>query len=124
MVNAARLARNASLTVLALGLATLAWGSGFDRMTRAAPRLAQIVPEALRANAWRAEATRALEQDPNRAEALAARAVVADPIDPASSSLLGAVLTKFDTSHAANRYSEYYGTKYYDYDKGQVSASR
>ena len=90
MVNAARLARNASLTVLALGLATLAWGSGFDRMTRAAPRLAQIVPEALRANAWRAEATRALEQNPNRAEALAARAVVADPIDPASSSLLGA----------------------------------
>lgn len=38
--------------------------------------------------------------------------------------LLGAVLTKFDTSHAANRYSEYYGTKYYDYDKGQTSASR
>ena len=34
--------------------------------------------------------------------------------------LLGAVLTKFDTSHAANRYSEYYGTQYYDYDKGQA----
>ena len=36
--------------------------------------------------------------------------------------LLGAVLTKFDTSHAANRYSEYYGTQYYDYDKGQATA--
>ena len=90
MVNAARLARNASLTVLALGLATLAWGSGFDRMTRAAPQLAQNVPEALRAHAWRAEATRALEQNPSRAEVLAAHAVVADPIDPASASLLGA----------------------------------
>ncbi len=36
--------------------------------------------------------------------------------------LLGAVLTKFDTTHAANRYSEYYGTQYYDYDKGRASA--
>ena len=36
--------------------------------------------------------------------------------------LLGAVLTKFDTTHAANRYSEYYGTQYYDYDKGQATA--
>lgn len=35
--------------------------------------------------------------------------------------LLGAVLTKFDTSHAANRYSEYYGTQYYDYDKGRAA---
>ena len=36
--------------------------------------------------------------------------------------LLGAVLTKFDTSHAANRYSEYYGSQYYDYDKGKASS--
>ncbi len=32
---------------------------------------------------------RALEQNPKRAEALAARAVIADPVDPASASLLG-----------------------------------
>jgi len=89
-VNAARLARNASLTALALGLATLAWGSGIDRMARTAPALARIVPEPLRAHAWRAEATQALEQNPKRAEALAARAVIADPVDPASASLLGA----------------------------------
>lgn len=89
MVNAALLARNASLTALALGLATLAWGSGIDRMARTSPALARIVPEPLRAHAWRAEATWALEQNPKRAEALAARAVVADPVDPASASLLG-----------------------------------
>ena len=88
-MNAARLARSASLTVLALGLATLAWGSGMDRMARAAPALARNVPEPLRAHAWRAEAMRALEQNPKRAEALAARAVIADPVDPASASLLG-----------------------------------
>jgi polysaccharide biosynthesis transport protein len=29
--------------------------------------------------------------------------------------LLGAVLTKFDTSRAANRYSDYYGADYYEY---------
>ena len=90
MVTASRLARNASLTALALGLATLAWGSAIDRMTRAAPALARIVPEPLRANAWRAEATLALQQKSRSAEALAMRAVMADPIDPASSSLLGA----------------------------------
>jgi capsular exopolysaccharide synthesis family protein len=29
--------------------------------------------------------------------------------------LLGALLTKFDTSRSANRYSEYYGSQYYEY---------
>lgn len=89
-MTASRLARNASLTALALGLATLAWGSGIDRMARAAPALARIVPEPLRANAWRAEAWLALQRQSKSAEALATRAVSADPVDPASASLLGA----------------------------------
>ena len=85
-----RLARNASLTALALGLGVLVWGSGIDRMTRAAPALARIVPEPLRANAWRAQTSLALQQQSKTAEAMAARAVSADPVDPASTSLLGA----------------------------------
>ena len=89
-MTASLLARNASLTVLALGLATLAWGSGVDRMARTSPALAQIVPEPLRARAWRSEASLALLRQANTAEALAERAVRADPIDPASTSLLGA----------------------------------
>jgi len=89
-VTASRLARNASLTALALGLATVAWGSGVDRMARTSPALARIVPEPLRANAWRSEASLALLRRSKSAEALAERAVRSDPIDPASTSLLGA----------------------------------
>lgn len=94
MVNGVRIWRNAGLTALALGLATLAWGSGIDRMARATPALARIAPEGLRANAWRAEAALALQGKTkaaqNTALTLAARAVVADPGDAASLSLLGA----------------------------------
>lgn len=82
--------RKAALSALALGLATLAWGSGIDRMARAAPALARVVPEGLRGNAWRAEAALALQRKTDGAEALTRRAVIADPADAASLSLLGA----------------------------------
>ncbi|MCA1661541.1 MAG: polysaccharide biosynthesis tyrosine autokinase [Novosphingobium sp.] len=36
--------------------------------------------------------------------------------------LLGAVLTKFDTSRAANRYSDYYGANYYEYRNESAAA--
>lgn len=85
-----KLARNAAFTALAFGLAILAWASGVDRMTRAAPALAQSVPPPLRAEAWRAETSLALLNGSKRAQALAARAVSADPIDPTATSLLGA----------------------------------
>ncbi len=88
-MSASRRIRNASLTALALGLAALAWGSGLDRMSRASPALAQVVPTPLRANAWRVEAMLSLQRQSNSAEALAGRAVLADPVDPASTSLLG-----------------------------------
>jgi hypothetical protein len=32
--------------------------------------------------------------------------------------ILGAVLTKFDPLKSGNRYSEYYGYDYYQYDSG------
>ena len=32
--------------------------------------------------------------------------------------ILGAVLTKFDPLKSGNRYSEYYGYKYYQYESG------
>lgn len=37
--------------------------------------------------------------------------------------LLGAVLTKFDTSRAANRYSDYYGANYYEYRNDAAAAA-
>lgn len=84
-----RVLRNGGLTALALGLAALAWSSAMDRAARAAPALARIVPEPLRANAWRTEAARALQRRSPETTALAERAVAADPVDPASTSLLG-----------------------------------
>jgi succinoglycan biosynthesis transport protein ExoP len=36
--------------------------------------------------------------------------------------LLGAVLNKFDTTRAANKYSEYYGSSYYDYRSADQAA--
>lgn len=84
------LMRKAALSALALGMATLAWGSGIDRMARAAPALARVVPEGLRGNAWRTQAALALQRKADGAEALTRRAVIADPADAASLSLLGA----------------------------------
>ena len=89
-MTAARILRDGALTALALGLAVLAWGSAMDRAARASPALARVVPEPLRANAWRIETARALERRSPTATALAERAVAADPVDPASASLLGA----------------------------------
>ena len=37
--------------------------------------------------------------------------------------LLGAVLTKFDTTRGANRYSDYYGAKYYEYRNDAAAAA-
>jgi hypothetical protein len=77
------------VSVVALLIALLVWGSGIDRLSRSAPRLARATPESLRHYAWRLESARALEaRQPNRAVTLAQRGVVADPIDPGAISTL------------------------------------
>ena len=74
-----------------LGYGLLAVGSGLDRASAQQPGLAQWVPSVLAAEAYRAQATLAL-QSSNQAEAIepATRAVIADPINPRSTGLLGA----------------------------------
>jgi hypothetical protein len=89
-------ARSGALTVrigisLALLLfAALAAVSGIDRMSLAAPALGRLVPDALQAQAARSAASLAIaRQQAGPAIEAARRAVAADPVEPASTSLLG-----------------------------------
>lgn len=76
-----------SLALLLFG--ALAMASGLDRMSLGAPALARLVPHPFQAQAARSAATLAIAQEqPDRAVAAARRAVSADPVEPASTSLL------------------------------------
>jgi hypothetical protein len=74
-----------------LGYGFLVVGSGLDRASAQQPGIARWVPRLLAAEAHRAEATLALQSNA-MAEAIepASRAVLADPINPRSTGLLGA----------------------------------
>lgn len=77
-----------SLALLLFG--ALAAASGLDRMSRDAPALGRLVPPPLQAQAARSTAALALAREqPGPALAAARRAVRADPVEPASTSLLG-----------------------------------
>lgn len=90
-VRAPRAAPRLALTALALAFLFAAWGSGLDRMSQAAPTLDRLVPGPFRANAERSAATMALTRgELDSAKAHATAAVKADPLDPLSTSLLGA----------------------------------
>jgi tetratricopeptide (TPR) repeat protein len=78
----------ASLALLLFG--ALAAASGLDRMSREAPALARLIPRPLQAHAARSTAALAVTREqPGPALAAARRAVAADPVEPASTSLLG-----------------------------------
>jgi hypothetical protein len=81
---------------LALALAVyavLTVGNGFDRLSADAPQFERLVPRPLRAEADRAAArTAAARGQPQALFAAAKSAVKADPVDPASTSLLGGAL--------------------------------
>lgn len=78
----------ASLALLLF--AALAAASGLDRLSRDAPQLGRLVPRQLQAQAARSTAALALAREQTEpAVAAARRAVAADPVEPASTSLLG-----------------------------------
>jgi len=77
-------------TLALLGFAALAAVSGLDRMSVAAPALGRLVPSALQAQSARSEAALAIvRREPGPAVAGARRAVASDPVNPASTALLG-----------------------------------
>jgi hypothetical protein len=74
-----------------LAFVALALGNGLDRASARNPELARFVPNFLAAEAHRSKAATALRAgDKQRAIAAAEQAVMADPIDPRSTALLGA----------------------------------
>lgn len=74
-----------------LAFAALALGSGLDRASAKDPRLARYVPGFLASEALRVEATQFLQAgDSGKTIAFAKQAVLADPIHPRSTALLGA----------------------------------
>lgn len=78
-------------TLALLGFAGLAVASGLDRMSLQAPALARFIPSSFRAEAARSSARLSIvRQQPEAALAEARQAVSADPLDPASTALLGA----------------------------------
>ena len=85
------LARKLAMLGGVLGYALLALASGLDRASATQPEMAQWVPGFLAAEAHRAKAALAL-QSSAQAEAIApaTQAVIADPINPRSTGLLGA----------------------------------
>jgi len=87
--------RASALRLVAIGgvlaFAALALANGFDRASAQRPALAVYVPAPFKAQAWRVESARALEAgDKDDATAAARAAVLADPVDPRSTALLGA----------------------------------
>ncbi|WEK45330.1 MAG: hypothetical protein P0Y56_09805 [Candidatus Andeanibacterium colombiense] len=81
--------RLAASTILALYLLA-AWGSGFDRQSVLSPGQERLVPGPFRAQADRSAAAIALARgDSARALAYATEALLHDPIDALSGSLLG-----------------------------------
>lgn len=99
-----RSALRLSLVAAALGFAALAVPSALDRASVAAPAVAARVPAAFAANAWRARAETALvAKRPGEALSAAAEAVRRDPVDPASTGLLGAALLASGKAEAAER---------------------
>lgn len=95
------------LSVLAIAIAAycaLALASAFDRSARAHPNLAALVPAALQAAAPAADADRFVEAGlPAPALEPARRALGADPVDPASSALVGAALLARGDRRGAER---------------------
>ena len=84
------LSRLAMLGTVA-AFAALALGNGLDRASAKNPQLAHYVPGFLAAEAHRSAAAVALQAgDKSLAMAAAEQAVIADPIDPRSTALLGA----------------------------------
>lgn len=70
-----------------------AWGNGLDRLSTASPALERLVPGPLRAQADRSAAAIALARGDSAAALVFARhAVLHDPVDPLSNSLLGSAL--------------------------------
>lgn len=77
--------------VLCLGYAALALGSALDRASLTRPELAPRVPRILASEALRSEGSQALARGEGQAASvLGERAVIAAPLDPASTALLGA----------------------------------
>lgn len=78
----------ASLGLLLYGW--LAWGSGLDRLSAQYPEFERLVPGPLRARAERSAALLSARRQRPQLIGHAKAAVAADPVDPASTSLLGA----------------------------------
>lgn len=106
---ATRLAATAGILLFA----ALAFASGMDRMSAASPGLARLVPQLLRAQAERTEARLALARmDRDRALSAARAAVLADPVAPDSTALLGTALLvaqRFDAAEQAFRVAARFG---------------
>lgn len=82
-----------ALTLVVLGYAVLALGSGLDRLSGANPSLERVVPGPFRAQAERSAAQLSLARQQSEPALRHARlAVAADPVDAASVSLLGTSL--------------------------------
>lgn len=97
-----RLKRAALIVLPVLGTGYAVLGSGLDRMSQTNPALSGMVPQAFRATAWRSAAT--LDVAGGRlvsARDKATRAIVADPMDAASSSGLGLARLKLHDGLAA-----------------------
>ena len=97
-----RLARAALVVLPVLGVGYAVLGSGLDRMSEADPGFSGMVPQTFRAAAWRSGG--ALDIAGGRLTAArdkAARAILADPMDAASSSALGLARLKLHDGVAA-----------------------
>ena len=78
---AVRLAASAGI----LGFAALAFASGMDRLSSISPGVARLVPDSVRAQAYRTDARLALAMlEPEKALTAARAAVAADPVIPDS----------------------------------------
>ncbi|MBO9498183.1 MAG: hypothetical protein J7496_06925 [Novosphingobium sp.] len=88
-----RVGLSIAASILLGSYALAAWGSGFDRMSNVSPALERLVPAPFRAQADRSAATIALLRgDMAAASSDATAAVLEDPLDPLSNSLLGSAL--------------------------------
>ncbi|MBX7540056.1 hypothetical protein [Qipengyuania sphaerica] len=96
-----------AVTLAALVFAVLATASGIDRSAAEAPRLAALLPEAMRAETWRVQSEAALARGDSRAASEAAgNSLDADPVDPRGASLLAtAVLADGDREGGAKAFA-------------------
>ena len=91
-------------TFALLLFAALVAASGLDRMSQQSPALARLVPQMLRAEAARSSASQAIARGRSvGALGDAQQAVAADPVHPASTSLLGTAYLLAGDEEAAER---------------------